>query len=248
MARFSELQTLYHLLRAPGRAGRGGSHSEWLEQFYARQADNYDNFRKKLLPEREKLFASLSAPKDGVWVDLGGATGANLECIDNLRQLKKVYVVDLSPSLLKKAEERSAKNQWTNVVAVHSDVCEFLPEEGSADIVTFSYSLSMIPRWYLAIDQARRILRPGGKVGVVDFYVSDNSLSGEQRQRHSWWTRTFWPTWFAFDGVRLGPDRLEYLRSHFQTQLLRESTSRLPYVAPLGAVPYYIFVGTKQIV
>jgi len=32
------------------------------------------------------------------------------------------------------------------------------------DVVTFSYSLSMMPDWLAALDNAKRILRPGGQI------------------------------------------------------------------------------------
>ena len=46
------------------------------------------------------------------------------------------------------------------------------PPEAPVDVVTFSYSLTMIPDWFAAIENALRMLRPGGQIGVVDFYVS----------------------------------------------------------------------------
>ena len=45
-----------------------------------------------------------------------------------------------------------------------------LPEP--ADVVTFSYSLTMIPNWYLALENARKLLAAGRMIAVVDFYVA----------------------------------------------------------------------------
>ena len=55
------------------------------------------------------------------------------------------------------------------------------------DVVTFSYSLTMIPDWFLAVDHAWRLLRPGGTIGVVDFYVSRKHPDPGWR-RHPWST------------------------------------------------------------
>lgn len=74
-----------------------------------------------------------------------------------------VYVVDLSPSLCEVARQRFARLGWKNVSVVCEDARKFrlpssekgmvkLPHdplargpEGAADLVTMSYSLSMIP-------------------------------------------------------------------------------------------------------
>lgn len=48
-----------------------------------------------------------------------------------------------------------------------------LPQAFSkADLVTFSYSLSMIPNFFAAIDQALSLLHEDGILGACDFYVS----------------------------------------------------------------------------
>ena len=111
-------------------------------------------------------------------------------------------------------------------------------------MVTFSYSLTMIPDWFSAIENAMRMLKPGGMIGVVDFYVSRKHVS-EQLKRHGWFTRHFWPTWFGNDNVFPSPDHLPFLRSHFDTVWLAESRSKVPYI-PLIRTPYYQFIGRKR--
>lgn len=73
-----------------------------------------------------------------------------------------VYVVDLSPSLCEIARQRFTRLGWKNISVVCQDAREFrLPnrpsdelvdshyishsETGKADLITMSYSLSMIP-------------------------------------------------------------------------------------------------------
>src|SRR5690606_13713897 len=108
----------------------------------------------------------------------------------------------------------------------------------SVDTVTFSYSLTMIPDWFAAVEQAFKMLRPGGTIAVVDFFVS------RKFGPHGWWTRTFWPTWFCIDNVYLNPDHPEYLGRRFTPVRFEACHARVPYV-PLGKVPYYLFVGKK---
>lgn len=241
MAFFSDLKILYHMLV---KRVRGKTHAERMESFYGGQAADYDAFRKRLLHGREEMWRILPRPEQGVWVDFGGGTGANLENLgDDIRSLSKVYIVDLATSLLKVAQQRCEQKGWANVVPTEGDATSFTPEEGAADVVTFSYSLTMIPDWFAAIDNAYRILKPGGSIGVVDFYVS-RKYPAEGNRRHGWFARTVWPNWFATDNVFPSHDHLPYLQRRFTTKHLVESRGKIPYV-PLLRTPYYIFVGEK---
>lgn len=241
MSFLSDLKVLYHMVLHPIR---GGTHAERLDSFYEGQAEAYDDFRRRLLRGREELFQMLPVPEHGVWVDMGGGTGYNLEHLgDRLRQLRKVYVVDLSSALLRLAAKRVGARGWNNVELVQADVTTFTPPEGPADVVTFSYSLTMIPDWFSAVDQAWHILRPGGFIGVVDFYVSRKYPAPGQRQ-HSWFNRSFWPVWMALDNVYPSPDHVPYLHRRFRVQAFHEHTNRMPYLLFLK-IPYYQFVGVK---
>jgi S-adenosylmethionine-diacylgycerolhomoserine-N-methlytransferase len=242
MGIWSELKVLYHIVLKPIR---GKDHAARLESFYAGQAEGYDDFRKRLLKGREDLWAAIDVPEGGVWVDLGGGTGANLEHFGPaIAKLRQVYVVDLSPSLLEVAEKRIESHGWTNVEPVEGDATTWQPPGGAVDVVTFSYSLTMIPDWFAAVENARAMLASGGQIGVVDFYVS-RKYPAEGLKRHSWFARTFWPTWFHSDNVFLSPDHVPYLRRHFECVHFTENRAKQPYI-PLLRVPYYTFVGRKR--
>ena len=242
MGMLSDLRVLYHMALKPVR---GKSHAERLESFYSGQAGDYDEFRKRLLHGREAMYQACDHPENGIWVDMGGGTGSNLEYVaDRIGRLKTVYVVDLASSLLKMADQRVKERNWTNVRTCEQDATTFTPDEGYADLVTFSYSLTMIPDWFAAIENARRILRPGGQIGVVDFYVS-RKWPADACVRHRWFTRSFWPIWFSSDNVFPSADHLPYLERYFQCRHRHESHAKVPYV-PVIRMPYYSFVGVQS--
>lgn len=241
MAFLQDMKILYHLALRPVR---GKDHAERMESFYSGQADAYDDFRRRLLHGREELFQRIPLPVGGTWVDLGGGTGANLEFIStSVPQLGQAYVVDLAGSLLAVAEKRFQEHGWTHVSAIEADATLWQPPEGQADVVTFSYSLTMIPDWFGAIENAIRILKPGGLLGVVDFYVSRKHASDGLKQ-HGWFTRHFWPTWFSSDNVFPSADHLPFLRSHLETVWCNETRSKVPYI-PCIRTPFYQFIGRK---
>jgi len=241
MGLLSDLKILYHMTMKPIR---GGDHAARLESFYAGQANGYDDFRKRLLKGREELWQTIPFPEQGRWVDMGGATGSNIEFFgERLSQLSEVQIVDLSPSLLKVAQERIDERGWTNVQAVEADATTYQPDGGGVDVVTFSYSLTMIPDWFAAIDNALAMLKPGGLIGVVDFYVS-RKHPPDGLKRHRWFTRSFWPTWFATDNVFPSWDHVPYLHRKFDPITFEECKSKVPYI-PFIRTPYYQFIGKK---
>jgi S-adenosylmethionine-diacylgycerolhomoserine-N-methlytransferase len=222
---------------------RRGSHTERLQAFYGPQAEYYDTFRARLLSGREDLV-TMMAPADGAdIVELGGGTGYNLTYFrDRLNRLGQVEIVDLCPALLQQARRRWAGHP--NVRVVESDATCYVSAH-PVDCVYFSYALTMIPNWRAAIANAIAMLKPGGTLGVVDFYVS-SARPAAGLAHHDWFTRGFWPRWFAHDGVKLSPDPMSLLRTVLPDHRLSECLAALPYI-PVLRVPYYIFVGRKPL-
>jgi S-adenosylmethionine-diacylgycerolhomoserine-N-methlytransferase len=224
----ADLPVLWRLLRGMPNTG---TQQERLEGFYAGQAQGYDNFRERLLQGRAETVAELadSLPETGATlVELGCGTGRNLAFLGAQRQrLWRTWGVDLCPSLLAQARARD----WPDVQWVAADATVWRPPQ-QVDGVLCAYSLTMIPDWFLAIDNAIAMLRPGGTLAVVDFYVPREARLG----------RVFWPWWFGHDGVHPNADLLPYLRSRLRDVTVTEGRARLPYV-PGVRVPWFRIVG-----
>ncbi|KAL2180143.1 uncharacterized protein P884DRAFT_192756 [Thermothelomyces heterothallicus CBS 202.75] len=185
-----------------------------------------------------------------------------------------VYLVDLSPSLCEVARKRFARLGWANVKVICEDARKFRledyedglsgrrtsptrsptsyfearPDHGGADLITMSYSLSMIPDYYSAIDSLTSLLSPHGIMGVVDFYAQSqvdvrfrNHTGGMIGRHVHYLARTFWRAWFDLDRVSLEPGRRDYLEYRLGTIL----TANLRNKA-LGSIPYYIWLGCHK--
>lgn len=142
-----------------------------------------------------------------------------------------VYLVDLSPSLCEVARKRFARLGW-KVKVVCQDARNFRLEDHledhkateallecsfvdvdkrkKADLITMSYSLSMIPDYYNAVDSLSGLLAPLGLIGVVDFYVQSivetagrNYIGGSFNRHVNWLSRVIWRSWFDCDRVGL---------------------------------------------
>ena len=237
----SDLRVLYNL--AFTRV-KGDNHAERLEAFYRQQAGAYDAFRKRLLHGREEMMTGLEVRPGDRMLDMGGGTGSNVEALgERLQLLQSLHIVDLCPSLLRTAGERIQKHGWTNVFTVQADATVYEPEGGPVDLITFSYSLTMMPTWLQVLERAYTLLKPGGMIGVADFYIA-HKWAGQGRRRHSAFQRFFWPMWFGWDNVFLNPDHLQYLQHRYQTVKLIEGLGKVPYMLGLKA-PYYVFLGRK---
>lgn len=214
-----------------------------------------------------------------IWVDIGGGTGWNIENmgqhIDVPNFFHAVYLVDLSTSLCEIARKRFERLGWKNVHVICEDARIFrladyeagiedekrdfsigrsaygdeARDSVGADVLTMSYSLSMIPEFHPAIDSVASLLAPNGIVGVVDFYVQNKvefasrNYTGGSIDRHCMWiSRVFWRTWFELDRVNLESARRDYIEYKFGTIL---STNRRCHL--LGfRIPYYIFIGCAR--
>lgn len=229
---------------------------ERLDSFYERQADLYDGYRFRMLHGRPKMLRGVArhvrpAPtptdkkKGIVWVDLACGTGANTENFQASLQdgsIAHVYLVDLCRALCGVAKrERGEKYGLDKVHVVHGDVTnealEGLPEAGTVDLVTISYSLVMIPDWKKCIANAKRLLRPGGIMGVADFTVAPDQSSLSKM----FWTRTF-----ESDHVYLSADHLPTLREEFTELESGHGYGTLPYTPFFLKAAYYHFVGKKE--
>ena len=151
-----DMNVLFHNFVHPVR---GGDHQSRLESFYAGQAASYDVFRHRFLHGRVPMIEAMPTLKGSTWVDLGGGTAANLEHLApaiTAGVFKKVVVLDLCRPLIEVARARTEAHGWAGVVdLVVGDACDpatkGMPAPGTVDVVTMSYSLTMIPDWRAAL-------------------------------------------------------------------------------------------------
>ena len=231
----ADFKTLWRLARG---APAGKNHADRLERFYRPQAESYDAFRDRLLQGRAELIEMLAPPDGALIVELGAGTGNNARHFGaQLARFDTVELVDLCPALLEQARERWAHEPRVRVI--EADATHYRPSR-PADRVYLSYSLTMMPEWRKALENAVAMLKPGGILGVVDFELPRGDCLADRCACE------FWRRWFAHDGVYLNRAHVEVMQSLTETGSLRESNAALPYLPGLR-VPYYIYVGRKPL-
>ncbi|KAK3951002.1 hypothetical protein QBC32DRAFT_263416 [Pseudoneurospora amorphoporcata] len=122
------------------------------------------------------------------------------------------------------------------------------PGHKGAELITMSYSLSMMPDFFSITDSLESLLAPHGLIAVVDFYAqskvdySFRNYTGGLVNRHvGYFGRNFWRSWFDADRVSLDPARRDYLEYRFGTVLTVNARNYT-----LGAIPYYIWLGCHK--
>ena len=252
---------------------RGDTQQERLESFYITQADLYDGYRHRMLWGRLPMIKSLPIQaQQGVFVDMGGGTAFNLEMLgeERIQQYDNIVVLDLCPSLVKTAQRRidshstttssttaandnrSGNNRpWNTFIQVTlGDACDStapnLPAAGTVDLITFSYSLTMIPDWRKAIRNAYKLLKVGGHIAVCDFTIDP--------KEQLWGMGALWTWFFAQDNVHLREEHITALQSTFETIQdsngkhygLQRGFGTFPYLPWFIQAPWYSFVGVKK--
>jgi S-adenosylmethionine-diacylgycerolhomoserine-N-methlytransferase len=191
-----------------------------LEGFYHFHAAIYDWSRPLLLRGRAQAVAALAlAPGERV-LDVGCGTGWSLPRL--ARRGASVTGIEPCAAMRARASERLARLALAEAVRLdprpYGSHAEY---EGRVDAILFSYSLSMIPPFTEVLERARRDLRPGGRIVVVDFLDSAGPVGFGLRRSH----------------VHLGPARLEELRRLFEPQRTR--------IRSLGLWSYFVFCGER---
>jgi len=173
-----------------------------MENYYRFHAEIYDLSRPFFLFDRDKTSKELDIKENDTVLEVGCGTGANLRYLaEKAGQGGHVYGLDCSESMLKKSREKIEKYGWTNVSLIKEYAEKYTLEE-KADLILFSYSLTMIPDWKAALDNAIKNLKDRGKLVILDFYV---------------WNRyeavfNIWKKWLNINHVNISDEPVKYLR------------------------------------
>ncbi len=115
-----------------------------------------------------EMLTRLAPPPGGVGVDLTCGTGfVTRELAARLGG--DVTGVDASAGMLECAREHAASSDGPRPTFVQADAVAFLRNlaPGSVDVITCAWGLGYTRPWRL-LWAARRALRPGGRIGIID--------------------------------------------------------------------------------
>ena len=157
----------------PVPISRRSNPTGWIRAYYDRTAGNYD---KRLRSFERLLFAGgrewVCSRARGDVLEIAIGTGLNLPHYpDEIR----LVGIDLSAEMLTLARRRA--EQLGRQVDLHLADAQALPfPDGSFDTVVSTLSLCTIPDDRAAIAEARRVLRPDGRMLLLEHVRSPNHL------------------------------------------------------------------------
>lgn len=146
-----------------------------VEAAYNRWAESYDQFDNPMIFIAEQALARHHEDVAGSdIVEFGCGTGRNLVFFAH-HGARSVTGLDLSDGMLAKAAARDASFHL-----IRQDLLAPVPlPDASADLVLFCLVLEHIDTTAIPLGEARRLLRPGGKIVVIEIhpYLSGDGIA-----------------------------------------------------------------------
>lgn len=151
-------------------------------QFFETDAAHWDRVRDELFGTRFFLIALLSLIDSNATVgDLGCGSGALSEVLAPV--VRRIIAVDDSAAMLSEARERLGRFEH---VEIQRGTLEALPIQArSLDIATLMLVLHHLPDPEKAVAEVARVLKPGGKLLIVDMLPHDRQ-DYRQSMGHIW--------------------------------------------------------------
>lgn len=152
------------------------------EQFFATAAGKWDRLRDELFGADVALRALLALlPRDWTVGDLGCGTGAVVRALSP--HVARVIGVDASEDMLSAARGRESAE---GTVEWRQGALEALPiETSSIDAATMMLVLHHLPSPAAALGEAARVLKPGGRLLIVDMAPHERE-EYRQQMGHVW--------------------------------------------------------------
>jgi ubiquinone/menaquinone biosynthesis C-methylase UbiE len=152
------------------------------QEFFSSSAGQWDRLRDELYGERFHLGALAAlAQRDWVLGDLGCGTGETSATLAPF--VSRIVAVDASAAMLQAARKRL--QEFDNVDLRRGDL-EALPiDDERLDAATLMLVLHYVPEPERALAEVSRVLKPGGRIILVDMLPHDRD-SYRQQMGHVW--------------------------------------------------------------
>jgi len=139
--------------------------TDWVRRYWDRSAGAYDSsmglFEKLMLGDGRRWIGHQAA---GDVLEIAIGTGRNLPAYSSAARLTGI---DLSPEMLGRARQRAIQMGLEVDLSVGDAQQLDLPDD-RFDTVVFSLALCSIPDDRAAIREAKRVLRPGGQLLLME--------------------------------------------------------------------------------
>lgn len=167
---------------------------EWVREQFTRTAAVFGDYAvASRVGEAEHLARLVRAGARDRAVDL--ACGPGTLALRFARHVLWICGFDLTPAILDRARRSAAAENLRNIDFALGDAQSLPFPDASLDLAVISYSLHHMPDPARVIAEMARIVKPGGRVGVLDIIVPEDSQAAAlnnhiERLRDTSHTRT----------------------------------------------------------
>ena len=151
------------------------------QAYFRAHAAEWDRIRKLHVPDEaveEAIRAALADRPFRSLLDLGTGTGRMLELFGP--EIERGLGIDLSLDMLPLARDRLERAGLRNCSVRQGDIYDLPLANDSFDVVILHQVLHFLEDGARAIHEAARVLRPGGRLLVVDFAPHEEEFLREQ--------------------------------------------------------------------
>ena len=144
------------------------------QRYFQRNASEWDSIRSRMVDDIDIEARLIDLFKDqihGLFLDLGTGTGRMLEIFSPYFQ--RGIGVDLSREMLQVARANLDGAAKTNCTVRQHDIRQLVFEDNSVDTIMIHQVLHYLDRPDEVLDEALRVVKPGGHIIVVDFLPHD---------------------------------------------------------------------------
>lgn len=133
-----------------------------------RWAHVFDDPARDAWQKPHEVIRALALPPDAVVADVGSGTGYFAVRMATMLPQGRVYGVDIEPDMVRYLADRAQRERRDNVVSIAGAPDDpRLPEK--VDLVLMVDVLHHIDRPEAYLERLRGVLKPGGRVAIIDF-------------------------------------------------------------------------------
>ena len=152
-----------------------------IARFYDALGMPSEHFRYK--PLRRVMFADMG----GALLDAGVGTGCNIPFYP---EGAKVTGIDLSPAMLARARRRREKlGTGVDLFEMNVMALDFADDSFDGVISTFLFCVLEPKHQRPALEELRRVCRPGGTIRILEYALSENPLQRAVMKLMAPWVR-----------------------------------------------------------
>ncbi|HTO28137.1 MAG TPA: metalloregulator ArsR/SmtB family transcription factor [Devosia sp.] len=174
-------------------------------EYFAKVAGSWDLLKTLHVPEEAveaAVVAALAGRRVETLIDLGTGTGRMLEVLADA--YKRGIGIDASREMLAVARSRLATAGITHAQVRLGDIGDVDLAAGPADVIVIHQVLHYFDDPGRMLAQARRLLKPGGEMIIVDFAPHDlEFLRSEHAHRRLGLSQSQMSGWAATAGLRV---------------------------------------------